>query len=120
MLNNTVTVNYKSTAHTLSRNDGPSGYTGRFFKRTPLLDLTLQIGHAIPAASNATEKGESHVVTLWATEFDVDGNVIGKNRAYTRVESVVSKQDSTDIVDLEAALRDFMATNVAAVVDRAS
>jgi hypothetical protein len=110
MLSNTQTVTYKTVAYTLDRIYGPSSTdsSGEFGFRSDLLDLKLQIGHTAP---KSTGKGESHVVTLWATVYDVLGAVVDKNRVYERVESQASKQDTTDVVDLADSLRTWVAAN---------
>jgi hypothetical protein len=118
MIGNTITVNYNGSPYTLNRVAGPSGYSGEFFYSGATLDLKLQIGHIVPSDKNGT--GESHLVTLWYYEYDVDGNLLARNRAYTRMVSEASKQDTTDMGYLEASLRDFISTNGADILVRVS
>jgi len=114
MLANTISITYNAVAYDLNR-VRESNYSSEFFYRSATLDLQLQIGHTLPVNG----KGEAHVVTLWATDY-VDGVPTDKNRVFTRIVSEAAKQDSTKVVNLNAALGAFMTANAAAIADRAS
>lgn len=113
--NNTVTVNYNSTAYTLNRSNGPNNNTGEFFYRSPTLDLRLQFGHLVPASGKV---GESHSMTLWVHEYDVDGVEIARDKVVYYVQSQLTKQDDTRVTNLDAAARDFLGTNVSTFIAR--
>lgn len=117
MLSNTITVTYDGSPYSLVRVQ-ESNYQSEFFYRSPTLDLRLQVGHTLPSLD--PERNEAHIVTLWAHHFDADGNEVRRERAYQRVQTPRGKQDTTSLVNLDAALRGFVAANAAAIFNRAS
>jgi len=116
MLPTTVTVNYNGTAYALRRTK-ESDYKSEYFFRSATLDLVLQIGHTLP---NNIGNGESHIVTLHAKTYDAEGVLTKHERLYERLVTDQGKQDSTTLGYLDAALRDFINSNVDAIMDRAS
>lgn len=115
MLNSSLTINFDGTAYTLNRVH-ESNYSSEYFYRAPTLDLLLQVGHTLPKNG----KGEAHVVTLTGNFYDAEGVLVRTERVYTRFITPTGKQATTSVVNLEAALRDFMATNATAIADRES